>query len=82
MTWCFLCPIILFCLNKLFTFLGVVAELIIMLFLKTFLVYFRMPLFGSSKKTPGEVSKTLTDSFNILKTADPKGKKAEKVEFT
>lgn len=48
-----------------------------MIYLK---VYFRMPLFGSSKKTPGEVSKTLTDSFNILKTADPKGKKAEKAQ--
>ena len=38
-----------------------------------------MPLFGSSKKGPGEVCKILIDSFNILSNADPKGKKAEKV---
>ena len=38
-----------------------------------------MPLFGSSKKGPYEMCKILVDSFAVLETADPKGKKAEKV---
>jgi len=39
-----------------------------------------MPLFGSSKKGPAEISKILVDGFTILDSADPKGKKAEKAQ--
>ena len=40
-----------------------------------------MPLFGSSKKGPAEISKILIESFVVLESADPKGKKSEKVFF-